>query len=102
MAHHHGFHANNITTTEMLSFLVVGVGWGREDQNATQLSMQAYGKNTIHSKITAPKGTRRYYTMEKVLFFTLILQATLLTIKRGILIFFIDKIIRKKGDKGTV
>lgn len=66
MAHHHGFHANNTTTTEMLSYLVVRVGWGREDTNAT--SMQTNGKNTIHSKITAPKDTGAYYTMESCCF----------------------------------
>lgn len=79
--HYHVFHANKITTTEMLLFLSFSSGGGGVGQrghvNASQFSMQACNKNTIHSKTT---GT--YYN-EKVVAFTLIfsIQVILLTTK---------------------
>lgn len=71
MAHHHVLRANKITTTEMLPFLSFSSDGGGVGQgglvNASQLSMQACDKNTIHSKTTVPKGTGAT-TMGKLLF----------------------------------
>lgn len=86
MAHHHVFHANKITTTEMLPFLSFSSHGGGVGQgglvNASQLSMQACDKNTIHSKTTAPKGTGAYYNGKAVVFILILsVQVTLLTTK---------------------
>lgn len=81
-----------------LSFSSDGGGVGQGGLiNASQLSMQACDKNTIHSKTTAPMDTEAYYNGKAVVF-TLILstQGTLLRTKETYWYLFFDKIIKKK------